>query len=125
MFNLIISLMAGGQEGGGGGMTQFMFLIPIMLVFYFFMIRPQMRKAKQQKKFREEIGKGDKIVTIGGLHGKIIEVEETTFIVELYDKTQVRLEKSAVSMETTMAIADANKNGTKLVDSKKLDEKKA
>lgn len=110
MFNLFISMMAGGQEGGGG-MTQFIFLIPIMLVFYFFMIRPQMKKSKQQKKFREEIGKGDKIVTIGGLHGKILEVEETTFIVELYDKTHVRLEKSAVSMETTMALADANKNG--------------
>lgn len=124
MFNLFVSLMAGGQEGGGG-MTQFMFLIPIMLVFYFFMIRPQMRKAKQQKKFRSEIGKGDKIVTIGGLHGKILEVEETTFIVELYDKTQVKLEQSAVSMETTMALADVNKNGGKKEDSKKLEEKKA
>lgn len=124
MLNLI-TLMAGGSEGGGG-MTQFMFLIPIMLVFYFFMIRPQMRKAKQQKRFREEIGKGDKIVTIGGLHGKIIEVEETTFMVELYDKTVVKLEKSAVSMETTMALADANKNGTKKDDSKKLlEDKKA
>ena len=96
-----------------------------------------MRKSKNQKKFREEIGKGDKIVTIGGLHGKIIEVEETTFIVELYDKTNVRMEKSAVSMETTMALADANKNGgtkasdnslfksaNKKEDAKKLEEKK-
>ena len=117
--------MGGGSEGGGG-MTQFMFLIPIMLVFYFFMIRPQMRKSKQQKKFREEIGKGDKIVTIGGLHGKIIEVKDTTFMVELFDKTVVKLEKSAVSMETTMAIADANKNGSKKEESKKLlEDKKA
>ena len=122
MLNLI-TLMAGGSEGGGG-MTQFMFLIPIMLVFYFFMIRPQMKKAKNQKRFREEIGKGDKIVTIGGLHGKIIEVEETTFMVELYDKTVVRLEKSAVSMETTMALADGNKNATKKEESKKLEEKR-
>lgn len=122
MLNLFISMMGGGSEGGG--MTQFMFLIPIMLVFYFFMIRPQMRKSKQQKKFREEIGKGDKIVTIGGLHGKIIEVEDTTFMVELYDKTVVKLEKSAVSMETTMALADANKNGTKKDEPKKLLEGK-
>lgn len=121
MIHLFISMMAGGGKEGGSGLEQFIFLIPIMLVFYFFMIRPQMRKAKQQKKFREEIGKGDKIVTIGGLHGKIIEVEETTFIVELYDKTQVKLEKSAVSMESTMAIADANKNGSP----KKVEEKKA
>ncbi len=126
MIQLFISLMAGGKEGGGSGLEQFMFLIPIMLVFYFFMIRPQMRKAKKQKQFREEIGKGDKIVTIGGLHGKIVEVEDTTFIVELFDKTLVKLEKSAVSMETTMALADANKNGgTKKEDAKKLEEKKA
>ena len=112
------------QQQGGGAM-QLVFLVAIIVVFYFFMIRPQMKKAKQQKKFRSEIGKGDKIVTIGGLHGKILEVEETTFIVELYDKTQVRLEQSAVSMETTMAIADANKNGAKKDDSKKLEDKKA
>lgn len=124
MLNLVVSLMAGGQEGGGG-MNQILLLVPIMLVFYFFMIRPQMRKSKQQKKFREEIGKGDKIVTIGGVHGKIIEVEDTTFIVEMYDKAHIRLEKSAVSMETTMTLADANKNGTKKDDSKKLEEKKA
>jgi preprotein translocase subunit YajC len=122
MFNLI-TLMAGGE--GGGGMNQLILFIPILLVFYFFMIRPQMKKAKLQKKFRAEIGKGDKVVTIGGLHGKIIEVEETTFIVELYDKTQVRLEQSAISMETTMTIADANKNGAKKDDSKKLEDKKA
>lgn len=123
MFNLI-TLMAGG-EGGGGGMNQLILFIPILLVFYFFMIRPQMKKAKKQKQFRAEIGKGDKVVTIGGLHGKIIEVEETTFIVELYDKTQVRLEQSAISMETTMAVADANKNPVKKDDSKKLEDKKA
>ncbi len=121
MFNLV-TLMASGGEGGG--MNQLILFIPILLVFYFFMIRPQMKKAKNQKKFRAEIGKGDKVVTIGGLHGKIIEVEETTFIVELYDKTNVRIEQSAVSMETTMSLADANKNPKK-EDSKKLEDKKA
>ena len=128
MLNLFIAMMAGGQEGGSqGGLMSFLPIVLIMVVFYFFMIRPQMRKSKQQKKFREEIGKGDKIVSIGGVHGKIIEVEETTFIVEMYDKTQIRMEKSAVSMETTMQIADANKNGTapKKEDSKKVEEKKA
>ncbi len=123
MFNLFITLMAqGGQEGGqGGALMQFAPILLIMVVFYLFMIRPQMKKSKQQKKFREEIGKGDKIVTIGGVHGKIIEVEDTTLIIEQYDKSQVRIEKSAISMETTMALADANKNGTP----KKVEEKKA
>lgn len=123
MFNLFITLMAGGgQEGGqGGALMQFAPILLIMVVFYLFMIRPQMKKSKQQKKFREEIGKGDKIVTIGGVHGKIVEVEETTFIIEQYDKTLSRIEKSAISMETTMALADANKNGVP----KKVEEKKA
>jgi len=106
-------MAGGGQEGGqGGALMQFAPILLIMVVFYLFMIRPQMKKSKQQKKFREEIGKGDKIVTIGGVHGKIIEVEDTTFIIEQYDKTQTRIEKSAISMETTMALADASKNGT-------------
>ena|SRR5687767_5285351 len=130
MFNLFITMMAGGgQEGQGGGIMSFLPIILIMAVFYLFMIRPQMKKSKQQKKFREEIGKGDKIVTIGGVHGKIIEVEETTFIVEQYDKSQVRIEKSAISMETTMQLANANTNGggsPKKDDTKKLlDDKKA
>ncbi len=128
MFNLFINLMAGGQEGqGGGGLMQFLPILLIMAVFYLFMIRPQMKKSKQQKKFREEIGKGDKIVTIGGVHGKIIEVEETTFIIEQYDKTQARIEKSAISMETTMQLANANNGGGsgKKDDAKKLEEKKA
>lgn len=124
MFNLVM-LMAGGAEGGGGGMSQLILFIPILLVFYFFMIRPQMKKAKQQKQFRSEIGKGDKVVTIGGVHGKILEVEDTTFILELYDKTQIRIEQSAISMETTMALADGNKNQGKKDDSKKLEDKKA
>jgi preprotein translocase subunit YajC len=130
MFNLFIAgntlLMAGGQEGGGGSWQSFLPIVLIMAVFYLFMIRPQMKKSKKQKQFREEIGKGDKIVTIGGVHGKIIEVEDTTFIVEQYDKSQVRIEKSAISMETTMAIADANKNpSAKKDDPKKLEDKKA
>jgi preprotein translocase subunit YajC len=129
MFNLFITMMAGGgQEGGGGGIMQFLPIVLIMAVFYLFMIRPQMKKSKQQKKFREEIGKGDKIVTIGGVHGKIIEVEDTTFIIEQYDKTQSRIEKSAISMETTMQLANANTNGggaSKKEDTKKTEEKKA
>lgn len=128
MFNLFITMMAGGgQEGGGGGIMSFLPIILIMAVFYLFMIRPQMKKSKQQKKFREEIGKGDKVVTIGGVHGKIIEVEETTFIIENYDKTQSRIEKSAISMETTMQLANANTNGggsAKKEDPKKLLEDK-
>ncbi len=75
----------------------------MVLVFYFFMIRPQMKKQKELKKFREGLKAGDKIVSIGGIHGKILEVADTTVLVQS-EGTKLRLEKSAVSqaMEDTL-----------------------
>jgi preprotein translocase subunit YajC len=73
----------------------------IIVVFYFFMIRPQMKKAKDEKAFKESIKKGDKVVTIGGVHGKIIEVSDRTFILEIDTNTKVKIEKSAISAEAT------------------------
>lgn len=98
---------AGGEEGGGSAQwMNIVFLVGIFVVFYFFMIRPQQRKAKQQKEFRESLSKGDKVVTIGGVHGKIVEVEETTLILEMVDNSKIRVEKSAVSADTTMNAAN-------------------
>ena len=73
----------------------------VIAVFYFFMIRPQLKKAKDQKKFKEQIKKGDKIITIGGIHAKIAEISETTFIIEVEGGNRLKIEKSAVSMENT------------------------
>lgn len=75
----------------------------MVLVFYFFMIRPQMKKQKDLKKFRERLKVGDKIVSIGGIHGKILEVSDSTVLVQS-EGTKLRLEKSAVSqaMEDTL-----------------------
>lgn len=82
----------------------FLPLILIVLVFYLFFIRPQMKKSKDQKKFREALKKGDKIVTIGGIHGKIIEVQETTFTIEVEGQNRLKIEKSAVAMDNTSQI---------------------
>jgi preprotein translocase subunit YajC len=74
-------------------------LIMILLmvgVFYFFMIRPQMKKQKELKKFRESLAQGDKVVTIGGIHGKILEVTDTTVLISS-EGTKLRFEKSAIS----------------------------
>lgn len=75
----------------------------MVLVFYFFMIRPQMKKQKDLKKFREGLKVGDKIVSIGGIHGKILEVSDSTVLIQS-EGTKLRLEKSAVSqaMEDTL-----------------------
>jgi preprotein translocase subunit YajC len=89
-----ILMMGGGQQGGLASLIP---MVLIIVIFYFFMIRPQMKKAKDAKKFRESLSKGDKIVTIGGIHGKITDVAETTFIIETEGGAKLRIEKSAVS----------------------------
>lgn len=88
---------------GEGGMTIIMFGL-MFLVFYFFMIRPQMKKAKEEKKFRAELKKGDKIVTIGGIHGKIAEVKETTLLIEVGEGTKLKIEKTAVSKDNSVGL---------------------
>ena len=96
---LHILLMAPQTDGGeGGGLMSFLPLILIILVFYLFFIRPQMKKSKDQKKFREELKKGQKIVTIGGIHGKIVEMGETTIVIEIEGQNRLKIEKSAIAM---------------------------
>lgn len=77
------------------------FMVAIIGIFYFFMIRPQQKKAKDQKKFVEEVKKGDLVVTIGGAHGRVAEIEDDTFILEFERGARIRFSKSAVSMEST------------------------
>lgn len=91
---------------GGGGFGSMIFLLLIIVIFYLFFIRPQMKRSKDQKKFRENLKKGDKIITIGGLHGKIVEVQETTFTIEVAENIRLRFEKSAVAMDGTSQIAE-------------------
>jgi preprotein translocase subunit YajC len=83
---------------------QFIPLILIIVVFYFFMIRPQLKKSKEQKKFRENIKVGDKIVTIGGIHAKIAEIQDTTFMITVEGGVKLKIEKSAVSMDSSSMI---------------------
>ena len=100
MNNLGILLMspAEGAGDGGGIQTLLMFGL-IFIVFYFFMIRPQVKKQKEQKKFREALGKGDRIVTIGGIHGKITELKEDTVVIEVEGGNRLKIEKSAIAQE--------------------------
>lgn len=77
-------------------------LFLILIVFYFFFIRPQTKKSKEQKKFREALQKGQKVITIGGIHGKIMEVNETTVVLEISGgQVKITVEKSAIVVDTT------------------------
>jgi preprotein translocase subunit YajC len=90
--------------GGSSGMMQVVFLIAIIAVFYFFMIRPQVKKQKTEAQFRTTLEKGAKVVTIGGIHGRIVEVMDTTFMIEIDTNVKVKVEKTAVSAEATKAL---------------------
>jgi len=83
----------------GGGAMQFIMLGLIVVVFYFFMIRPQLKKSKEQKKFREALAKGDNVVTIGGVHGKISEIKDTTVLIDVEGGNKLKVEKSAITSE--------------------------
>ena len=93
-----ILLQAGGEQGSGW-MSQLFLFGGIILIMYFFMIRPQMKKAKEAKKFREALSKGDNIVTIGGIHGKVLEINETNLLIAT-EGGKLRVEKSAVSPDS-------------------------
>lgn len=83
---------------------QMVFLVAIIVVFYLFMIRPQMKKQKTERNFRETLEKGAKVVTIGGLHGRIVEVQDRIFIIEVDTNVKVRVEKSAISADATKSL---------------------
>ena len=94
-----------GKSGGTGGTIQLVFLGLMILVFWMFFIRPQAKRAKNQKSFIENLGKGDKIVTIAGIHGTINKVnEDGTLNMEVSPGSYLKIEKSAISMDWTAAL---------------------
>ena len=89
----------------GGGSANLIIMGAMILVFWLFMIRPQAKKAKEQKKFINDLQKGDKIVTIAGIHGTINKVnEDGTLSLEVSPGSYIKIEKSALSMEWTANI---------------------
>jgi preprotein translocase subunit YajC len=92
-----ILMMASSQQGGGAGSSIIMIILMIA-IFYFFMIRPQQKRQKEEKKFRESLQKGQQIVTIGGMHGKVVEVKETTVVIEVAHDVRIEMEKASIAM---------------------------
>jgi len=95
----------GSAQGGGMGGFQFIFLGLMILVFWLFFIRPQAKRAKNQKKFIEDLQRGDKIVTIAGIHGTINKVnDDGTLNIEISPGSYIKIERSAISMDWTAAL---------------------
>jgi preprotein translocase subunit YajC len=95
-------------QAGNPQMMQIILFGGIFVVFYFFMIRPQQKKAKDAKKFIEELKTGDKVVTIGGAHGTIVTIREKTVVVEVDSSKGVRIvfEKTAISKDASSRLTE-------------------
>jgi preprotein translocase subunit YajC len=99
------TLLQAPAQGAGGNM---MVMLLIMAVMFFFMVWPQMRRQKKAKSFQESLQKGDKVVTSGGVHGKIASVTDTQYILEI-EEGKMKIEKTGISMEMTQAAYPAPK----------------
>ncbi|RMG19045.1 MAG: preprotein translocase subunit YajC [Bacteroidetes bacterium] len=96
---MMILLQEGTSSGSGGGFAaggQFIFLIGILAVFYFFMIRPQQKRAKADRIFRENLKKGDKVMTIGGIYGKVVSIDDQSVLLQVDDNVKIRIDKTAL-----------------------------
>lgn len=88
----------------GNGLMSLLPLVLIIVVFWFFMIRPQMKRQKELKNFRDALKKGDKIVTAGGIYGKVLEIGDYYIIMEVEGQNRLKIDKSAIVKDMTDAI---------------------
>ncbi|MBC8004466.1 MAG: preprotein translocase subunit YajC [Verrucomicrobia bacterium] len=91
---LLMAPPANGAESNP--LMSFLPMILIIVVFYFFMIRPQMKRQKELSTFRNSIAKGDKVVTTGGIYGKIVDIKDNTVLLQVDDNVKIRVDKSAI-----------------------------
>lgn len=103
MNNLEFLFLASSSSNSGDTTMTLILWGLIFVVAYFFLIRPQAQKTKHQKSFLEELDRGDRIVTNGGIHGKVVKIEERTVVIAVDSKTNMTIEKTAISHELTQA----------------------
>ncbi len=95
---MLMGVPEGGASGGSGQMvTTFITFGLVILIFYFLIIRPQNKKQKETKKMLSALKKGDKVVSIGGVHGTVVAVKEQTTVVKVDDNIKLEFSKSAIS----------------------------
>lgn len=100
LLNLFLMAQPADGSGSASPYSSLIMIVVLMVIFWLFFIRPQSKKAKEQKKFQEELKRGDRIITIGGIHGKIAEVNDSTVIIES-EGTRIKIEKAAINAEAS------------------------
>jgi len=88
-------------------------MVGMFAVMYFFMIRPQQKKQKEQRQFTEDLKKGDEVVTLGGMHGKITEIDTKTVTLEVAPRLKILFDRTAISLENTKALTEPEKTDKK------------
>ncbi len=98
MFDIAYAMGAGGAGGeGAGGFAGFIPLILMFVIFYFLLIRPQQKRTKEHRQMISNLKKGDRIITSGGIHGRITGLDESTLTVEIADKVRVKVARGNVA----------------------------
>ena len=92
----LLDSAAGAEQPTGLGFENMIFFAGIIAIFYFFMIRPQQKRSKEERVFREGLSKGDKVMTIGGIHGTIESLDDTSALVKVDTNTKLRFDKTAL-----------------------------
>ena len=100
-FSLYFMAQPAGSTGAANPLVTFLPLILVFVVFYFFMIRPQMKKQKELSNYRNALAKGDKIVTTGGIYGRVIEVKDNVVMMDVGGDVKLKVDKSAVLKDPT------------------------
>lgn len=106
------SILLQDANAVGGGYMNILMIVVLIVIFYFFMIRPQSKKQKEIRKFREGLQAGDKVITAGGIFGKIKEVKDTYIVLEIADNVKIRIDKGSVypsAAEASQAAATKDK----------------
>ncbi len=99
--NLLNILLQDAQPQGGNPFSMIIMLVLMGVVFYFFMIKPQQKRQKELAEFRDKIQKGDKVMTVGGIHGVVADITETTIILSVAQDVNIAVEKSCVVADNT------------------------
>ena len=122
MFFSLLQTSGNAAQGGGSMLVNVLPFILIIAIFYFFIIRPQNKKQKETEKMINALKKGDKVVTIGGIHGVVSSTKEKTVIVKVDDNTKLEFNRSAIATVVTDKPAAPAKNVKKAKAEEKAEE---
>ena len=105
MLNTI--LLQDAAPAGGGGMMSLLMIVMLIAIFYFFMIMPQQKRQKKINAFRDSLKNGDKVITAGGIHGRIREIKDSTVILEIADGVRIKIDKNSI-YQSLQDVAETN-----------------